>query len=103
MTLEEFGLNAKLLIAGFAGGVVHAIVVKQTKPLAVIGSVLTGTLTANFLTPAAAHYVGGWLNESGAGFIVGLAAMAICQGMMALVSTRLRGVAARDQVKEPNP
>ena len=93
MSLEDFGLNASRLIAGFAGGVVHTFVFKQTDPLAQIGSVVTGTLTANFLGQAAAHYIGPWLGEGGSAFIVGLSAMAICQGIVAMAQTRIRSPA----------
>jgi predicted MFS family arabinose efflux permease len=85
MTLEELGLNAGRLIAGFCGGVVHAFVFRQTEPLAVVGSVLTGTLTANFLGIAAGHYIGTWFGDGGSAFIVGLSAMAICQGIVAAI------------------
>ena len=91
MTLEEFGLNARYLVAGFAGGVVHAIVFKARDKTAVVGSVVVGMLTANYLAPPAAHYVGDWLGEGGSGFVVGLTAMAICQGVFGLVSARIRG------------
>lgn len=90
MNLEDLGLHAKTLIAGFSGGVVHALVFKQREPLAVIGSVLTGTLTANFLAPVVAHYVGDWLGDGGSAFVVGLTAMAICQSVMSLVTARMR-------------
>lgn len=92
MNLDDLGLNAQRLIAGFAGGVVHAFVFKQTEPLAVVGSVLTGTLTANFLGMAASHYVGTWLGDGGCAFIVGLSAMAICQGIVAAARAKLRPV-----------
>lgn len=103
MTLEEFGLNAQRLIAGFSGGVVHALVFKQRDAAAVIASVLTGTLTANFLSPIAARYVGTWLGDGGCAFIVGLTAMAICQGMVSLVMSRMKGIGVRDQSKETRP
>lgn len=92
MTFDELGLNASRLIAGFSGGVVHAFVFKQTEPLAVVGSVLTGTLTANFIGPAAGHYIGGWFGDGGSSFIVGLSAMAICQGIVIGINTRFRAV-----------
>ncbi len=103
MTLEELGLNAKLLVAGFSGGVVHAIVFKQTGPLAVIGSVMAGMLTANFLSPAAEHYLGEWLGDRGCAFIVGLTAMAVCQGVVSLVTVRLKGLVGREKTKESSP
>ena len=90
MNLEELGLNAKLLIAGFAGGVVHALAFKQTEPAAVVASVVTGTLTANFLAPVVTHYIGDWLGPGGSAFVVGLTAMAICQGVVGLVQSRLK-------------
>lgn len=99
MTLEDLGLNAKLLVAGFAGGVVHALVFKQRSPSGVIASVLTGTLTANFLAPVAEHYVGDWLGAGGSAFVVGLTAMAICQGVVGLVNAKLRG----ERAKETSP
>lgn len=103
MTLEDLDLNAKLLVAGFAGGVVHAVVFKQTSPSAVIGSVLTGTLTANFLAPVASHYLGDWVNSGGCAFIVGLTAMAICQGVVGIVTARLKGIGGKDRAKETRP
>lgn len=99
MTLDDLGLNAKLLVAGFAGGVVHALVFKQTAPSGVIASVLTGTLTANFLAPVASHYLGDWLGVGGCAFVVGLTAMAICQGVVGLITARLKG----DSAKETRP
>lgn len=100
MTLEELGLNAQRLIAGFSGGVVHALVFKQREPLAVIGSVMVGMLTANFLAPVASHYVGDWLGNGGCAFIVGLTAMAICQGLVSLVNMKIRGI-THDKEKCP--
>ena len=93
MNLDELGLNTSRLVAGFAGGVVHAFVFKQTTPLAAIGSVLTGTLTANFLGPAAVHYIGAWFGDGGTAFVVGLSAMAVCQGIVAAARARVRAAA----------
>lgn len=104
MTLEDLGLNAKMLVAGFSGGVVHSVVFKEKDPLAVIGSVLTGTLTANFLTPIVLKYVGSWLGDGGSAFVVGLSAMAICQAVIGLVSTKLRNLSdGPGGKKESNP
>lgn len=89
---NDIGLDTARMIAGFAGGVVHAFVFKQTQPLAVIGSVVTGTLTANYLGPAASHYLGSWLGDGASAFIVGLAAMAVCQGIVAAARSRVRGL-----------
>lgn len=99
MTLEDLGLNARLLVAGFAGGVVHALVFKQSSPSGVIASVLTGTLTANYLAPVVSHYLGDWLGVGGCAFVVGLAAMAICQALVGLINTKLKG----DSAKETRP
>jgi len=101
MTLEELGLNARYLVAGFAGGVVHAIVFKAREPIPVIGSVVAGMLTANYLAPAVVHYFGNWLGEGGSAFAVGLTARAVCQGVVALVSARLRNVVAAENRETP--
>ena len=101
MTLEDFGLNAKNLIAGFSGGVVHALVFRQTEPFGIVASVLTGTLTANFLSPVMSRYVGSWLGEGGCAFLVGLTAMALCQGMVAVINARIK--AASSNKVDPDP
>jgi len=86
---DDLGLNAGRLIAGFAGGVLHAFAFKQTSPMAQVSSVVGGTLTANFLGPAAAHFVPMWVGDGGTAFLVGLSAMAICQGIVAMVRSRM--------------
>lgn len=85
MTLDDFGLNASRLMAGFAGGVVHAFAFRETSPLGFIASVIAGTLTANYLGPAAIHYAGDWIGEGGSSFAVGLCGMTIIRGMDLLV------------------
>jgi len=97
MNLEEFGLSAQRMIAGFAGGVVHVFVFRQTMPIVVIGSIVSGTLTANYLGAVVARYVGSWIGDGGSAFIVGLSAMALCQGIVSLVRTRVT-TAAKDIV-----
>jgi hypothetical protein len=87
--LDDLGLNAGRLIAGFAGGLVHAFAFKQMEPWAQIGSVVVGTLTANFLGEAMAHVVPTWFGNGGAAFLTGLSAMAICQGLVAMVRSRM--------------
>lgn len=89
MNLDDLGLNASRLIAGFGGGLVHALVFRKNNPWAVAASVLTGTITANFLAPAAAHYAPSWFGDGGVAFLVGLTAMAICQGAAGMVRARL--------------
>lgn len=75
--LAELGLRVHDLIAGFAGGVVNAFVFRRTAPYAVISSIIAGALTANYLGAHAARMLG--LSGGAAAFIVGLAAMAVCQ------------------------
>lgn len=88
MNLSDLGLSAPRLIAGFAGGLLYAFVVKEREPWAVVGSVVAGALTANFLGDAVAHYVPGWVGPGGISFFTGLTAMAICQGLVAMVKAR---------------
>lgn len=75
--LLEFGIRLPDLIAGFSGGVVNAFVFKRSGALAVIGSVVVGAFTANYLGAPAAKMIGA--SDGAAAFIVGLAGMAICQ------------------------
>ena len=85
MTLEEWGLHAQLLVAGFAGGVAHAFAFKQTEPIAQVGSVIVGAFTANYVGPVAAQIplIGSTLGEGFWAFACGVSAMAIIQGLAA--------------------
>lgn len=78
--LLQLGIKLPDLVAGFGGGVVQAIVFKRADPASIIGSMLVGALTANYLGETFSRYLG---TAAGAGaFIVGLAGMAICQGIV---------------------
>jgi hypothetical protein len=78
--LAQLGIKMPDLVAGLAGGVVNAFVFKRSDPASIIGSMVVGSLTANYLSEPIGHYIG---TSGGAGaFIVGLAGMAICQGIV---------------------
>ena len=68
---------------------VAAFALRLRDPSGIVGSVVAGTLTANFLGPAAAHYAPDWIG-GGTSFIVGLCAMVICQGLITAVRLRFR-------------
>lgn len=87
--LATVGIKVPDLSAGFAGGVINALWFQRGKPLDVISSVMGGAITANFLTGTAAHVSG--LEPGAAGFLVGLTAMAICQGAFIKVRGWFRG------------
>ena len=74
------GINLKDLVAGFAGGVANAFVFKKSKPWAIIGSVVVGGLAANYLGGTIGRLLG--TSEGFSAFVVGLAGMAICQGIV---------------------
>lgn len=91
MKPEDLGIYPQLLIAGFAGGVAHAFAFKQTAPIAQVGSVVMGALVANYFSPAVASlpHVGSFLGSGGCAFMVGISAMAIIQGVAAVVQSKL--------------
>jgi len=74
------GIHLQDLIAGFAGGVANAFVFKKSKPWAIIGSIVVGGLAANYLGAFVGKILGSSPGTSA--FIVGLAGMAICQGIV---------------------
>ena len=78
--LLQLGIKMPDLVAGFSGGVVNAFVFKRTDSLSVIGSIVVGALTANYLSDTFAKYFG--TSPGASAFIVGLAGMAICQGIL---------------------
>lgn len=79
----RIGIKIPDLIAGFAGGVVNAFVFKRSDPTSIVASMVVGAFTANYLSGTIASYLNRWVGTSdgAAAFIVGLAGMAICQGI----------------------
>lgn len=75
--LFEIGLKIPDLIAGFAGGMVNAIVFRRSDPWSMVGSVIVGALTANYMAETAARYVG--VSQNTAAFLVGVCGMALVQ------------------------
>lgn len=82
--LIDIGVKTQDLIAGLAGGVVNAFVFQRSNPLAIVGSVVVGALTAAYLTEPAAKVTG--TTGGATAFIVGLGAMAICQAIIGGIS-----------------
>jgi len=78
--IEWLGLRIPDLIAGFAGGVVNSFVFRHGEPWAVIGSMIVGALTANYLGEPTARLLN--LSEGASSFLVGVAGMAIVQGIV---------------------
>lgn len=78
--LLAVGIHLQDLVAGFAGGVANAFVFKKSNPWAIIGSIVVGGFTANYLGATVSKLLGTSTGTSS--FIVGLAGMAICQGIV---------------------
>lgn len=78
--LTELGIRLPDIIAGLGGGVVNAVVFKKTSPSGFIGSVVVGSITANYLGPTAMNYLN--LSQGTASFFVGLTGMVICQSLI---------------------
>jgi zinc transporter ZupT len=88
--LSNLGLELSDIVAGFFGGVVNALIFKKPDPWSIASSVVVGALTA--------AYFSAWMSlqfnigRGTAGFVVGLCAMAICQGIVEMVKNKIRGV-----------
>jgi hypothetical protein len=78
--LSALGLHVQDLVAGFAGGVANAFVFKKSNPWAIIGSIVVGGFAANYLGGSISTLFGTSAGTSA--FVVGLAGMAICQGIV---------------------
>lgn len=83
--LKELGIRVQDVMAGLAGGVVNAFVFKRSNPVAIIGSIVVGALTANYLGETATRYIPG-TSDGASAFIVGLCAMGICQGLVEAIA-----------------
>lgn len=87
------GLKYGVLLAGFAGGVASLSFVRDLNRTQSVLAVLTGMLSANYLTPVATYYISHWGNGGApltddmhyaAAFLVGLTAMNIIPGIIKL-------------------
>ncbi len=76
----EIGMRKADLVAGLAGGIVNAFVFKRADPWSIIGSVIVGAFSANYLAEPVGRFTG--TTGGTTAFIVGLAGMAICQGIV---------------------
>lgn len=56
--LTYLGISPPMMFAGFCGGIVNIFHFHRTKPFEWVGAISCGTLTANFLGTAMAHYAG---------------------------------------------
>lgn len=83
--LTALGIQTQDLIAGLSGGIVNAFVFKRSDPWSIVGSVVVGALTANYLSGVIGRYTG--TTGGASAFIVGLAGMAICQGIVNVAKT----------------
>ena len=90
--LQAFiGIKSSHLVAGVAGGIVRAFLAGNDFGTA-IASVVVGSLTAGYLTSPAYNAVTGYFpsttdssTEHAVGFLVGLTAMLICEGVLRYV------------------
>jgi uncharacterized membrane protein YeaQ/YmgE (transglycosylase-associated protein family) len=80
MDFTKLGIEVADLIAGLCGGMVNALVFQKSSPWGALASVVVGALTAAYLAASMATQFN--VRQGPAGFIVGLTAMAICQGLM---------------------
>lgn len=81
--LAPLGLKYATLVGGFAGGVLSLTYVRSLTPVQMLMAVVTGTLSAGYLTPIVAHYVDMVQSlENGLSFIVGLTAMNVVPGII---------------------
>lgn len=78
--LASLGISVPNSIAGFAGGVASVFVRRQLHPFDATGSVVVGTLTANYLGDALVKLSG--LPALATGFVVGLGGMQLCLMVM---------------------
>jgi zinc transporter ZupT len=99
--LAQIGVKIPDLIAGFAGGVVNAFVFKRADPWSIVGSMIVGALTANYLSDVIGHYIG--TSGGAAAFVVGLAGMAICQGIVEAAKSWRPFRTNQDAKNRPNP
>lgn len=82
---SEIGISLQLALAGFWGGVVHALIMRRVSLIEVLTAVVVGMMTANYLGGVAVKYTGA--PELATGFIVGLSGMIICRGIISAATS----------------
>ena len=83
------GIKAGSLLAGFFGGLVKALLIKNITAGQALFSCIIGALTAGYLTPVAMHWLPGadvTVAEGAVGYAIGLTAMLIVEGIIHAVS-----------------
>ena len=85
--LNLIGVKAPDIFAGFAGGVVRVALFGawRSDPWGALGGVIAGTFSGMYLGPILPGYVG-LVPNGGLTFIIGLAAMEVCQRLITLVT-----------------
>lgn len=78
------GVKLASLVAGFAGGVVSLSFVRELSKLQASLAVMTGALSAGYLTPVLGIYLPPVMPEPTLAFLVGLTAMNLIPGLMKL-------------------
>lgn len=91
--LMLLGLKLQYLFGGFAGGVVSVFLMRKVTPWEALGSIIAGALTANFLGEDLASMLG--LKTPVACFVTGLTSMALCQGIVEIVKSRVKSYAVK--------
>lgn len=81
------GVKYATLIAGFFGGVASLSYVRELTKLQMAMAILTGAVTAGYLTPLANKYLGMFITtgpemESACAFLIGVTALNIIPGFM---------------------
>ena len=78
MDLLLFDINIQYLVAGFAGGIVHAFLVRKAGPWEIIGYIVVGGLAANFFTPQMLRLLS-QIPPGLLAFLVGMGGFRICR------------------------
>lgn len=95
--LVALGLKVPNMLAGAAGGAVNSLYITRVGPLAMVGSIISGALTANYLADMAAGYISHVVevNELGSAFLVGLGGMAVTQGIVSAIARMIEGIGSK--------
>lgn len=82
------GIKAPFITAGFAGGSLSLSFVKGGNFWGRVGNVVSGAITANYVTPVVQEYVGLPMTmQLGVCFLVGFTAMYLLQGIVKMAQS----------------
>lgn len=82
---DDLGIHVADIVAGAVGGIARILMPPFMGAWSSLATVLLGTCTAAYFTEPAMSLIGEKISRGAVGFVIGLGAMVVCQGILGAV------------------